>query len=130
VLWQNLGKSHLCEQSSQKQRAMQPLKRMAVSVRPQRYIVNAAQSFSSPVRSSLHSTNGNALHYQLRAFSTSTMIQDPFKPAARVAGQRQDVWSIVNEAAGAYQEENGAGSMINLGTIHQMIEQVYETRSQ
>ena len=58
------------------------------------------------------------------------MIQDPFKPAARVAGQRQDVWSIVNEAAGAYQEENGAGSMINLGTIHQMIEQVYETRSQ
>ncbi|KAJ6191727.1 pyridoxal phosphate-dependent transferase [Bipolaris maydis] len=26
---------------------------------------------------------------------------DPFKPAARVAGQRQDVWSIVNEAAAA-----------------------------
>ncbi|KAL6717363.1 arylformamidase [Lecanora helva] len=24
---------------------------------------------------------------------------DPFKPAARVAGQKQDVWSIVNEAA-------------------------------
>ncbi|KAM0707024.1 hypothetical protein Q7P35_006355 [Cladosporium inversicolor] len=29
------------------------------------------------------------------------MVQDPFKPAARVAGQRQDVWSIVNEAAQA-----------------------------
>ncbi|GAM86275.1 hypothetical protein ANO11243_042870 [Dothideomycetidae sp. 11243] len=27
------------------------------------------------------------------------MRGDPFKPAARVAGQRQDVWSIVNEAA-------------------------------
>ncbi|KAK7518453.1 pyridoxal phosphate-dependent transferase [Phyllosticta citriasiana] len=26
---------------------------------------------------------------------------DPFKPAARVAGQRKDVWSIVNEAAAA-----------------------------
>ena len=29
------------------------------------------------------------------------MRQDPFKPAARVAGQRQDVWTIVNEAATA-----------------------------
>ncbi|KAF2154457.1 PLP-dependent transferase [Myriangium duriaei CBS 260.36] len=29
------------------------------------------------------------------------MKGDPFKPAARVAGQRQDVWSIVNEAAAA-----------------------------
>ena len=27
------------------------------------------------------------------------MIQDPFKPAKRVSGQRQDVWSIVNEAS-------------------------------
>lgn len=27
-----------------------------------------------------------------RTFSASAMIQDPFKPAARVAGQRQDVW--------------------------------------
>lgn len=29
------------------------------------------------------------------------MVQDPFKPARRVAGQKQDVWSIVNEAAQA-----------------------------
>ncbi|KAK4991292.1 arylformamidase [Elasticomyces elasticus] len=29
------------------------------------------------------------------------MIQEPFKPAARVAGQKQDVWTIVNEAAAA-----------------------------
>lgn len=43
------------------------------------------------------------------------MIQDPFKPAARVAGQRQDVWSIVNEAAAQYNEEHGAGSVVNMG---------------
>ncbi|CBF81543.1 hypothetical protein AN5616.2 [Aspergillus nidulans FGSC A4] len=33
--------------------------------------------------------------------SATTARSDPFKPAARVAGQRQDVWSIVNEAAAA-----------------------------
>jgi hypothetical protein len=27
-----------------------------------------------------------------RDFAASTMIQDPFKPAKRVAGQRKDVW--------------------------------------
>ena len=27
-----------------------------------------------------------------RDFSATTMIQDPFKPAKRVAGQRKDVW--------------------------------------
>ncbi|KAK4541377.1 hypothetical protein LTR36_007978 [Oleoguttula mirabilis] len=43
------------------------------------------------------------------------MVQDPFKPAARVAGQRQDVWSIVNEAAAAYNQEHGAGSVVNMG---------------
>ncbi|KAI7503180.1 hypothetical protein KC347_g8723 [Hortaea werneckii] len=43
------------------------------------------------------------------------MVQDPFKPARRVAGQRQDVWSIVNEAAGAYNREHGAGSVVNMG---------------
>jgi kynurenine aminotransferase len=41
--------------------------------------------------------------------------EDPFKPAARVAGQRQDVWSIVNEAAAAYNQEHGAGSVVNMG---------------
>ncbi|KAF2236646.1 kynurenine-oxoglutarate transaminase 1 mitochondrial precursor [Viridothelium virens] len=29
------------------------------------------------------------------------MRSDPFRPAQRVAGQRQDVWSIINEAAAA-----------------------------
>lgn len=36
-----------------------------------------------------------------RTFTTTPMRQDPFRPAARVAGQKQDVWSIVNEAAQA-----------------------------
>ncbi|OMP84633.1 putative aminotransferase [Diplodia seriata] len=34
-----------------------------------------------------------------RAMSATAARRDPFKPAARVAGQKQDVWSIVNEAA-------------------------------
>ena len=29
------------------------------------------------------------------------MANEPFQPAKRVAGQKQDVWSIVNEAAQA-----------------------------
>ncbi|KAL4953790.1 pyridoxal phosphate-dependent transferase [Aspergillus filifer] len=37
----------------------------------------------------------------VRAMSATTARADPFKPAQRVAGQRQDVWSIVNEAAAA-----------------------------
>lgn len=36
---------------------------------------------------------------------------DPFKPAKRVAGQRQDVWSIVNEAAQA----SSVQPMVNMG---------------
>lgn len=33
--------------------------------------------------------------------ATAPARADPFKPAARVAGQRKDVWSIVNDAAAA-----------------------------
>ncbi|KZN85717.1 putative aminotransferase [Penicillium chrysogenum] len=36
-----------------------------------------------------------------RAMSATASRPDPFRPAKRVAGQRQDVWSIVNEAAAA-----------------------------
>ncbi|KAJ6029498.1 hypothetical protein N7444_012485 [Penicillium canescens] len=36
-----------------------------------------------------------------RPMSATAARPDPFRPAARVAGQRQDVWSIVNEAAAA-----------------------------
>ncbi|CAK3895544.1 PLP-dependent transferase [Lecanosticta acicola] len=39
------------------------------------------------------------------------VIQDPFKPAKRVAGQRQDVWSIVNEAA----QQSNVSPMVNMG---------------
>ncbi|KAI9373793.1 pyridoxal phosphate-dependent transferase [Aspergillus egyptiacus] len=37
----------------------------------------------------------------VRAMSATAARPDPFRPAKRVAGQRQDVWSIVNEAAAA-----------------------------
>ena len=30
----------------------------------------------------------------VRTFSRTTMVQNPFKPAARVAGQKQDVWYV------------------------------------
>ncbi|KAJ5632513.1 kynurenine aminotransferase [Penicillium lividum] len=36
-----------------------------------------------------------------RTMSATAPRPDPFRPAKRVAGQRQDVWSIVNEAAAA-----------------------------
>ncbi len=36
-----------------------------------------------------------------RKLSSSAKMDEKFKPARRVAGQRQDVWSIVNEAAAA-----------------------------
>jgi hypothetical protein len=46
-----------------------------------------------------------------RSIAASAMVQDPFKPAKRVAGQRQDVWSIVNEAAQA----SSVTPMVNMG---------------
>lgn len=46
-----------------------------------------------------------------RFFASTAMVQDPFKPAARVAGQRKDVWSIVNEAAQA----SSVQPMVNMG---------------
>ena len=47
-----------------------------------------------------------------RSFTTSAMVKgDPFKPARRVADQRQDVWSIVNEAAQA----SSVQPMVNMG---------------
>ncbi|CRL23679.1 Pyridoxal phosphate-dependent transferase, major domain [Penicillium camemberti] len=39
--------------------------------------------------------------HSARAMSATASRPDPFRPAKRVAGQRQDVWSIVNEAAAA-----------------------------
>lgn len=47
-----------------------------------------------------------------RSFAATAMVKgDPFKPAARVAGQRQDVWSIVNEAAAASPKQ----PIVNMG---------------
>jgi hypothetical protein len=43
--------------------------------------------------------------------SSPTMRKDPFKPAARVAGQKQDVWSIVNEAAAS----SKVADVVNMG---------------
>lgn len=40
-------------------------------------------------------------HQISRTFATTAMAHEPFRPARRVAGQKQDVWSIVNEAAQA-----------------------------
>ena len=37
----------------------------------------------------------------VRSYSSTPIMEEKFKPAKRVAGQRQDVWSIVNEAAAA-----------------------------
>jgi hypothetical protein len=84
-----------------------------------------------PISNSKHSPlNPQYQAYQFRRdFSASKMIQDPFKPAKRVAGQRQDVWyvspictsdgcvshasirSIVNEAA----EASSVKPMVNMG---------------
>lgn len=36
-----------------------------------------------------------------RGVSSTSRMAEKFKPARRVAGQKQDVWSIVNEAAAA-----------------------------
>lgn len=49
----------------------------------------------------------------VRQFTLSTfkMRKDPFKPAARVAGQKQDVWSIVNEAAAS----SKVSDVVNMG---------------
>jgi hypothetical protein len=42
---------------------------------------------------------------------SAKMRKDPFKPAARVAGQKQDVWSIVNEAAAT----SKVSDVVNMG---------------
>ena len=69
---------------------MQALGRLALST----------EQIATTLRTSLPRTTANLvpqrLHFQVprsrREFSASTMIQDPFKPAKRVAGQRKDVW--------------------------------------
>lgn len=94
------------------------------------------EQLSRSLRSSLPSPRFTLSHLHqprvttsTRDFSASNMIQDPFKPAKRVAGQRKDVWwvlvvvpnpckatdryhrSIVNEAA----EQSQVKPMVNMG---------------
>lgn len=54
--------------------------------------------------------NSKLLSYP-RYFTTARMAQEKFKPAKRVAGQRQDVWSIINEAAAASPKQ----PIVNMG---------------
>ncbi|KAJ5665878.1 arylformamidase [Penicillium maclennaniae] len=57
--------------------------------------------YASRIPSSLSSALPRLPGYRARGMSATAARPDPFKPAKRVAGQRQDVWSIVNEAAAA-----------------------------
>lgn len=62
------------------------------------------QAFSRSMRIPLQRRspwNISTLNIAVRAMSSSPASKDPFRPAARVLGQQQDVWSIVNEAAAA-----------------------------
>ncbi|KAE8358871.1 pyridoxal phosphate-dependent transferase [Aspergillus caelatus] len=66
-------------------------------------ISTAIARFKTPTQQPLFSrhTPPRFLDPRARAMSATTSRADPFRPAKRVAGQRQDVWSIVNEAAAA-----------------------------
>lgn len=45
--------------------------------------------------------NGTGISTPRRNVSSTSKMAEKFTPARRVAGQKQDVWSIVNEAAAA-----------------------------
>ena len=62
--------------------------------------VRSATCFVQPFVTSLGAT---PLHHNIRQrkLSSTVRMEEKFKPARRVAGQRQDVWSIINEAAAA-----------------------------
>lgn len=61
----------------------------AIAASASRTIVTASRSSSKYLRPA--SINPSAFT-PLRAMSATTRREDPFKPAARVAGQKQDVW--------------------------------------
>lgn len=50
---------------------------------------------------------------------------DPFKPASRVAGTRQDVWSIVNEAASQSEKP-----VVNMGQVCRETQACKQARKQ
>jgi hypothetical protein len=67
------------------------------SARLARYSSLCAGGRSSPSPTNKNNRN----HTQCRNLSSSTRMSAKYAPAKRVAGQKQDVWSIVNEAAAA-----------------------------
>lgn len=74
--------------------------RPTVLLRSGRLSVSSARHNKLPAFSArLSSPSFPRTSQPARAMSATTARRDPYKPAARVAGQRQDVWSIVNEAA-------------------------------
>lgn len=65
---------------------------------------------SRPLTAHFPTTGGRSLSWlahsagistRRRNISSTSKMGEKFKPARRVAGQKQDVWSIVNEAAAA-----------------------------
>lgn len=56
-------------------------------------------------------TGQNPIRTGTRGFTTGRMAEEKFKPAKRVAGQKQDVWSIINEAAAASPKQ----PIVNMG---------------
>lgn len=72
-------------------------------------LLSRSLPFTRIVPSSTHLTSRSLVSQ----FSSSSlkMRKDPFKPAARVAGQKQDVWSIVNEAAAS----SKVSDVVNMG---------------
>ena len=88
LLCQIFGKQLLVQQSDNNLE-MKALSRLVVNVKPIERVVTLS-GISSQERSALR----EAPHSRrtTRLFSSTKMIQDPFKPAKRVAGQRKDVW--------------------------------------
>ena len=116
-----VDRTHKNESTMQKlRRVARNTDRIVTSCRP---TVFTSQSKFSPSNPQTQASRSR------RDFSASKMIQDPFKPARRVAGQRKDVWylspicasedcvsyasirSIVNEAA----EASSVKPMVNMG---------------
>lgn len=98
---------------------MKSLRPLAQSIETYTFTLTRARTRHSTILQQQTNINTNIITPSIaagvgaskRSFSTSKMIQDPFKPAARVAGQRQDVWSIINEAA----ERSTVKPMVNMG---------------
>jgi hypothetical protein len=62
---------------------MLPLTRFALAATRSRPHLQSSKLFCQSLELRASAASG---------FSSSAMVQDPFKPAARVSGQRQDVW--------------------------------------